>query len=144
MAASAQANSVVQYHIRAQDLGTALTELARQSKREIYFSSDLTRGRRAPSISGQLTVEQALDRLLQGSGLTYRINSSAAIAIVSAEGNARAAAEVASSKGNADLSPATESDSGRAIVVTGTHIRGGDNPTQPIIVLDRKYIAETG
>src|SRR4051794_34192169 len=76
--AKAQTVDQVQYNIHARDLGTALTELARQSGREIYFSSELTRGLRAPKISGQLTVEQALDRLLEGTGLTYRLNSSGA------------------------------------------------------------------
>lgn len=136
VAASAQASGPVQYRIEARDLGAALTELARQSKREIYFSSDLTRGRRAPSISGRLTVEQALDRLLQGSSLTYRINSTGAIAIVSAEGNG-AAAEMAASKGEVEP-PASE------IVVVGSRIsRHGDGPA-PVVTIDRATIDALG
>ena len=58
--------------IPAQDLGTALTELARRADREIYFSSDLTSGRHARHLRGEFTVEQALNRLLAGSPLGFR------------------------------------------------------------------------
>jgi len=131
--AHAQAAGQVQYNIQAQDLGTALTELARQSRREIYFSADLTRGRRAAAISGSLTVEQALDRLLHGSGLEYRINPGGAIAIVSAEGNALAAATAA----------ATETGTSNTITVTGTRIRGAAS-TSPLTTVSRSQIMESG
>jgi len=103
--AGAQAAYKVQYRVPAQDLGAALTELARQSKHEIYFSSGLTRARRSPAVTGKLTVDQALDRILEGSGLKYRINADGAIAIVSAEGNAGTVNDATSAvraEGNAD------------------------------------------
>jgi outer membrane receptor protein involved in Fe transport len=71
----------VNYNIPAQDLGTALTELARQSNREIYFPADLARGKRAPRLSGKMTFEDALRRLLSGSGLRYHINAGGSVVI---------------------------------------------------------------
>ena len=68
--------------IPAQDLGTALTELARRADREIYFSSDLTQGRHARHLRGDFTVEQALNRLLAGSPLGFRVNPSGSIIII--------------------------------------------------------------
>jgi iron complex outermembrane receptor protein len=58
--------------------------LARQSNREIYFPADLTRGKRAPKVSGKHSVEDALRRLLSGSGLRFEIKPSGSIAIVKA------------------------------------------------------------
>jgi outer membrane receptor protein involved in Fe transport len=131
--ACAQPGPPVDYHVEAQDLGTALTELARQSGREIYFSADLTRGRRARAVEGRMTVGEALDRLLQGSGLRYRINADGAIAIVSAEGNAGAAVTAAEGEGN----------DGQAIVVTGSRIRGAAS-TSPLTTISRSRILESG
>src|SRR5688572_25778475 len=104
----AQTAPEMQFDIVADDLGTALTQVARQSNREIYFSADLTRDKRAPKLSGALTVEEALRRLLAGSGLTYRIGTGDSI-IVEPEGTVKA--------------PTSDVDPGReevdAIVVTG-------------------------
>ena len=77
----AQTSEVSDIDIQRKDLGSALTELARQSHREIVFSSDLTRGLAAPEIHGQFTVEQALTRLLAGAGLTFTTASTGAIVI---------------------------------------------------------------
>jgi iron complex outermembrane recepter protein len=144
--AKAQTGDQVQYSIHAPDLGTALTELARQSGREIYFSSELTRGLRAPKISGQLTVEQALDRLLDGTGLTYRLNSSGAIVIGSASGNGGAAGKTAASLGEATAASAAagnESAERQAIVVTGTHIKHAP-PASPIITITAEDARKAG
>jgi len=83
----AQSAQQVHFDVIADDLGTALTQVARQSNREIYFSADLTRGKGAPQLQGDLTVEEALRRLLSGSGLTYRIGTGDSI-IVEPEGQA--------------------------------------------------------
>ena len=132
--AHAQTGDRVRYNITSRDLGTALTELARQSNREIYFPADLTRGRRAPRLTGQLTVEQALDRLLQGTGLRYRINSSGAITIESASGEGEAGGAAAESV------RAEEQE----IFVTGTNIRGAAPVGANLITLDRETIDRSG
>ena len=57
-------------NIPAQPLGQALNELARQANLQMTFPAALVAGRQAPAVSGQLTPNQALERLLAGSGLT--------------------------------------------------------------------------
>jgi outer membrane receptor protein involved in Fe transport len=84
-AALAQGQAPVAYDIPAQDLGTALTQFGQQSEREIVFSADLTRNRRAPKVSGQLTPEMALAMLLSDSGLSFRMTPGGSI-IVQQEG----------------------------------------------------------
>ncbi|KAF1022632.1 MAG: Ferric-anguibactin receptor FatA [Paracidovorax wautersii] len=55
--------------IAAQPLAGALNELARQAGLELGFPAERVAGRLAPAVAGQLTVRQALDQLLAGSGL---------------------------------------------------------------------------
>ncbi|MEJ2411287.1 MAG: TonB-dependent receptor, partial [Novosphingobium sp.] len=76
-----QIDRQVRYDIAANDLGAALTDLARQSGEEIYFPSELTRGKRAKPLKGTMTVEEALSVLLGGTGLTYRTTSSGSIVV---------------------------------------------------------------
>jgi len=61
-------------HIRTQPLGQALSELGQQTSLQVFFSSDLVAGKQAPAVDGDLSPEQALRQLLQGSGLDYQIN----------------------------------------------------------------------
>jgi len=86
--AAQQAGSQVSYDIAAKDLGTALTDLARQSGKEIYFPSALTRGKRAKALKGDMTFEEALSRLLRGTGLTHRMTSSGSIVVEAAQASA--------------------------------------------------------
>jgi iron complex outermembrane recepter protein len=58
--------------IRSQPLAAALQELARQSGVQIIFFSTVTDGHAAPGVSGHVTIDYALHRLLAGTGLTYR------------------------------------------------------------------------
>lgn len=55
--------------IPAQPLGQALNELARQANLQLSFTPGLVAGKAAQAVSGTLTPRQALDRLLNGSGL---------------------------------------------------------------------------
>lgn len=129
----AQDGDRTRYNITSQDLGTALTQLARQSNREIYFSADLTRGLRSPRLQGRLTLEQALDRLLRGTGLRYRLNSAGAI-VISRNSEPAAASEPI----------AVEPDFQEAsVTVTGTRIRGAP-PTSPVIEITAEEMRNAG
>jgi len=59
--------------IDSQPLGTALQALAKQSKVQIIFFSQITEGLRAPALEGQFTVSAALELLLAHSRLTFRV-----------------------------------------------------------------------
>lgn len=77
----AQTRAPTAFSIPAQDLGLALTQLGRDSGREIIFSADLVRGLRAPSVALTGDVEQVLSALLAGSDLTWRRAASGALVI---------------------------------------------------------------
>ncbi|SHF45937.1 outer membrane receptor for ferrienterochelin and colicins [Lampropedia hyalina DSM 16112] len=59
----------VHIQIAAQPLATAIHELVRTTQHPVTYSSALVSGKNAPAVSGRLTLQQALDRLLAGSGL---------------------------------------------------------------------------
>jgi len=59
--------------IRSLPLGQALQELARQGGIQILFFSKLAAGLRSPELVGNYTLSAAMDRLLSGSGLSFRI-----------------------------------------------------------------------
>ncbi|MFP3541092.1 STN domain-containing protein, partial [Pseudomonas sp. SIMBA_044] len=73
-AALPQAFAAGGIHIPAQPLGEALSELGQQSSLQVFFSPDLVAGKQAPAVDGDISPEQALRQLLQGSGLDYQIN----------------------------------------------------------------------
>ncbi|MGO3999614.1 TonB-dependent siderophore receptor [Pseudomonas fluorescens] len=61
-------------HIQAQPLGAALTQLGQQTSLQVFFDPQLVAGKQAPAVDGNLSPEQALRQLLQGSGLEYSID----------------------------------------------------------------------
>lgn len=123
--ASASPVEQVQLTMPAMPLGEALQEIARRSHRNLIVDDRLVAGHSAPAVSGLLTPEQALERLLAGSGLTSRvIEGTIIVSSVDAPLNKQA-------------SPVGPTD----ITVTGTHIRGAP-PTSPLITITRRQIDE--
>lgn len=59
------------FDIPAQPLNRALRALADQSGVQLAYRSAVATGARAPSVQGRMSTEQALSRLLAGSGLGY-------------------------------------------------------------------------
>lgn len=146
-AESAQAQGTVApqtYSIQAGSLENALNQLSRQSRVQIVFPPEVVAGKQAVALSGILTWRQALERLLQGSGLEYGQVDDSTVVIKRAEGsaasNTRATTPVAPSAGREDA-PIT--DSTRRVAVTGSRIRDGAMPS-PIITIDAGQIAEEG
>ncbi|MET4577438.1 TonB-dependent receptor [Ottowia thiooxydans] len=72
--AHAQTAQAISVSIATQPLGQALNEFARQAGLQLSFPAALVTGRTAPPVSGSFTAQQALDRLLAGSGLEARVN----------------------------------------------------------------------
>jgi iron complex outermembrane receptor protein len=85
MPARAEVVSDKRFSIQAQPLGDALTQLARDSGREIVYSADLVRGKQAQALNKTVSFEVALSALLKGTGLAWHRNDSGTILIVPAE-----------------------------------------------------------
>jgi len=78
---SAAAEPEREYNIQPQDLGSALRVFAKQSDHEILFSSDLTAGKHTAGLHGRYDVDAALETLLAGTGLRYRVAERGALLI---------------------------------------------------------------
>lgn len=72
----------------AQSLGQSLRQLAAQTGLQIAFGIADVGGAAAPAVSGNLSPEQALQRLLAGSGLNYRFTGPNTVSVQSASASA--------------------------------------------------------
>lgn len=70
-ATSAQGAIKHSIDIPAQELGSALVVLARQTHIQVVYPADLVHGRNTVAVSGSMTPEAALDTLLARTGLKY-------------------------------------------------------------------------
>lgn len=95
------------FHLPAQDLDTALRAVGRSTGIAIMFPADAIAGRQAPPLEGRYTARQAIDHLLEGSGLIA----------LDQDGTVLIRGRDAPPSGETATKPP-------AIVVTGTHIRG--------------------
>lgn len=67
--------------VPAQPLAAALNELSRQTGAQVFAAGDMVTGISAPAVSGRLTLQQALDRLLASSGLVAVRNGASQVTI---------------------------------------------------------------
>ena len=81
--ASAQSNAQLrQFSIDAQSAQTAISQLGRQGDVQVIASRKLTRSVRTNAVHGEFTVEAAISRLLDGTGLAARQTGARTYAIV--------------------------------------------------------------
>jgi iron complex outermembrane receptor protein len=70
--AQAQSRRVLKIDTTGQSLAAALTDVARRSGADLLVATPNVAGRPAPLVRGRLALEEALPKLLQGSGLSFR------------------------------------------------------------------------
>ena len=104
----------IETSIPSQALGPALNELARTRDMQVLYFAAQVRDLRTSGASGDLTADEALSRLLTGTGLTYQYIDANAVTIVPA--GAAAAAQTA----DPPAAPAAKADS----------VRGGESQKQ--------------
>ena len=108
-------------NIRSQSLGTALTTFADQAGIRLLFPSNLVAGRTSPGLSGRFTREQALSRLLEGSGLAFAFTDAGTVTIT---GPAAAADSVPDADGSIMLGTIDVTASGGRGAATGSGFQG--------------------
>ena len=95
------------YNIPAQLLSEALIEFGKQSGLQVTTGSVLVEGKQAPSVSGTLSAEQALNQLLAGNDLRYEVNGGMVRLAAGTETTALPSVRIgAQSLGMTDLPPA--------------------------------------
>ena len=123
--------------IPAQSLNDAIRALGRSTRQTIVFDGAIVRGKRSATVRGNMTPEEALDRMLSGSGLVMAKGARGSLTV--RLGNGQGGAELASSSGG----ETTDGD-GEAIIVTGTNIRGAKPTGSPLSTYSRAEIERTG
>lgn len=119
--ATAQAQSQIRLDLPPQSLGTTLRAIAKAAGRQIIIDADAIEGRMAPAITGEFTVEQAVRKALQGSGLRDQYTGDAILV-------------------GAALPASTSSND---IMVTGSRIKGAPLAS-PVITVGRQDIRDGG
>lgn len=127
-AAIAQPGSRFSFDLKSETLSQALRDVALQSGSNIVAPDALIEARRSPALSGTYTVEQAITKLLQGSGLQYRV-----------VGNSLVVEEASFPS----PSNATQTATPPSITVTGTRIRGVGSAS-PVTVATRHDLEQAG
>jgi outer membrane receptor protein involved in Fe transport len=97
------------FHLPAQDLGPALRAVGRASGIDVMFPADAVEGLRAPALDGSYDPQQAIKRLLAGSGLSAKFTEGGVLIGGRSQPSGR------------DRAQSVAPDE---IVVTGTHIKG--------------------
>src|SRR3984957_2670529 len=154
----------VAVNIDAQPIRAALKALGEQTGLQIlYRSEDLsTNGITTPRIAGELSAQEALDRLLVNTGLKYEFINKHTVRISAArplsstpspDSQSRLAQADSPSSQHTDNTNVPTSASSTSepdktnleeIVVTGTHIRGSTDLATPVLVYSRADIDQTG
>jgi outer membrane receptor protein involved in Fe transport len=133
------------YNIQNASLSQALRDYGRVSGRQIIFTEALVQGRSAPALVGVFPPDEALTRLLAGTGLRWQRTPTGAVMIIR---NERDAQPLAQSVGNGpsganEMAWANSADESAEILVTGTRIRRAENAS-PLIVSTRESLEDAG
>jgi iron complex outermembrane receptor protein len=83
------AQTATTFDIPAQPLANALRTLGRQAGANVLFDPPLVDGLNAPELRAELTLDEALTRLLSGTGLKHRFVDSKTIMVVAGENSAQ-------------------------------------------------------
>lgn len=78
---AADTGKPLQFNIPAQSLSSALIRFSADTRLQVLYDSDIAEHLRAPALNGTYTPAQALEKLLQGSGLNYRYSDDKTITL---------------------------------------------------------------
>lgn len=150
--AEAHAQALSEYRIDGGPLREALIAYARQSRRQLLYASNLVEGRRAPALHGRFDPDEALRRLLAGTGIGVRRAGNAYVLEAGPRPLSRPAAAPPRRPRPAPpprpLAPppvAVAPEQPRNdVIVTGSNIRGLRDGPSPVQVIDRAAIERDG
>jgi iron complex outermembrane recepter protein len=102
-AIAVDAREMRQFDIKPQPLTSALLEFSKQADRQVVGATETLRDVRTPGVSGELSVGDALGKLLQGTGLQYEMVGEHSVRIVGSADRAAHAVPVAEDTSQARL-----------------------------------------
>jgi outer membrane receptor protein involved in Fe transport len=122
------------FHVEAQPANTGIPEFAQEADVQILVPAEAVRGKTVHAVQGSLAVRVALAQLLADTGLVVDSDDGKTI-VLKAQLPKNAAAPVEG---------AIRAEPIETVVVTGTNIRGGVNPSVPISSYTRDDIDLSG
>ncbi|MCD9032693.1 TonB-dependent receptor [Luteimonas sp. Y-2-2-4F] len=134
--------AMVDFDIPAGELSVALDRFAEQSGLQVVSEQPLLQDVKVQAVRGRYAAEDALGRLLSGSGLGYqRINAQTLVL----KKQAVAPAPRPETRSSPASGPPAQGEAQElsGITVTGTRIRGGSTPS-PVITIGAERITEEG
>ena len=117
------------YHIGAQALGTALQEFASQAGLQLLFSESDVAGLQTQGLQGNFSADQALQRLLAGSGLVFEFPKPDAVIIRKPGGGPDSGKAPDSSANSAHTDTATQNSNANGSTTAATNAAAGNSPT---------------
>ncbi|MDM3871879.1 TonB-dependent receptor [Porticoccus sp. W117] len=118
----------IQLDIEQQKIDSAIIDLATQANVHIAFPKSLGNNVTLPAIKGRYTLDDALEKMFQGTDLTYEFITDDSIIIKNRNSQST---EQTTDKKEAD----------EEVVVVGTRLKG-HNPASPVITLDRDALSK--
>jgi hypothetical protein len=76
------AEATFDFDIKPQPLAEALMAFGAQARASVVAPTELTVGKTSNPVSGELTIKDALSRILQGTGLSFEATANRTIVIV--------------------------------------------------------------
>ena len=155
------------FHIAPQSLSAALIQFSSQADVQVIVDGKGVSNMTSPGVLGHYSVDGGLQRVLQGTGLTYRVTGEHTISVVSAGAAARGkstsrdvtagpADSPTAQAGHDDLTerhptegvdvPSSNEPVDLAsdeVVVTGSHIRGAP-PSSAVTTITQQQMTEAG
>ncbi len=151
--AYADVQSTVRFNLPSQSLAESLRAVASQTETNILFDRDLVRGLTAQALKAELSLDQAMTRLLAGTGLTFRKTDEKTVVVVHVDkataflmthdavaSNARTAANISYSDPvdehgvNPPVSHSQRSDSGLEEIIVTARRREESLASVPVAV----------
>lgn len=93
-AVAQETTDAVAFAIPAGSLSGALATFGEAADMQVVYPAELARGLSSPGVSGRMTPQDALDRLLAGSGLTWRFTGPATVTLIALTGGPDASGAV--------------------------------------------------
>jgi len=123
--------------IPAQPLNNALEAFGRATNQQLAFDKALVLGKTSPALRGSFTAEQALGRLLEGSGLTAK-KTPGGVLVIERVLSANPAAEPAATS----VAPATSMD--EIVVTAQKKAENLQDVPVPVSVINAELLADNG
>lgn len=147
-----QSTAVAKYAIPSGDLIQVVNEISRNSGFQIVYDIESLRGLKSIEVSGNLTLQQALDKALNGTGLTWTLVNPTTVSIRKNDSAPKAPASTKSPanarRANSASLEGQDTTALPAILVKGsrslnTDIFRSEDDIQPYVVFDREEIEQS-